>query len=55
MIGGVGDDILDAGDGERDRMFGDGGDDDLYGDYYEDVFDGGSGNDRFFDEFDRQF
>jgi Ca2+-binding RTX toxin-like protein len=36
-------------------MYGDDGRDTLYGDYYEDHFDGGSGDDWFFDEHDFPF
>jgi hypothetical protein len=55
MLGGAGDDTLDGVDGRRDSMYGEDGDDDIFGDFSEDVFSGGNGWDRFFDEFDVEF
>jgi hypothetical protein len=55
MFGGSGHDILDSVDGETDRVFGDAGNDTLYVDYFRDYFEGGSGVDYFFDEFDHPF
>jgi hypothetical protein len=54
-MGEDGDDILDAVDGENDRMDGGNGNDDLFGDFHRDIFEGGNGDDRFFDEFDVRF
>ena len=55
MYGGTGDDTLDGVDGSEDSLYGEGGDDSLFGDFHHDVFSGGRGDDRFFDENDEEF
>jgi hypothetical protein len=52
MLGGTGDDILDAVDDNYDTVRGEDGYDTLFGDYREDDLAGGADFDYLYDEFD---